>query len=86
MQLMNQPITFLDFCELLNVETFQQVDNEDESTRLSMTFFSFLSVSDLITLRGVCRSTSEVVSQSLIVTAIMQGRLDPKLRTNFYLH
>jgi hypothetical protein len=82
---MDQPTTFLDFCELLNVETFGH-EHENESVRLSITFFSFLSVKDLLTLRGVCRSTSEIVDQGRIVTAIMQGRLDPQLRTNFYVH
>jgi hypothetical protein len=58
---MNLPTTFIDFCELLNAETFTHHPKASIPNRLSRTFFSFLSVADLLTLRGVCRSTSEIV-------------------------
>jgi hypothetical protein len=45
-----------------------------------------LSVRDLITLRGVCKSTFEIIKPESITKAITQGRLGPELRTNFYVH
>ena len=69
---MNLPTTFIDFCELLNVGSFGMAQNDaqpddSEASRLFNTFFSFLTVSDLITMRQLCKSTSQVVREDFVV-------------------
>lgn len=49
------------------------------------TFLGYFTVVDLVTLRLLCKDTSQVFTDEIIHSAVRLGNLDPQIRINFWV-
>ena len=88
--ILDMPTTLADFFEYLS-SCNEMMVNTDASTyqikpsTASETLMNFLTVTDIMHLRMVCKSTSQIATPDVQMRAIQAGNLDESIRINYWV-
>lgn len=96
--ILDLPTTLADFFEYLSscnemaveqLEEYGEGQDEEEAYSSPLlatkTLMSFLTVSDIMHLRMVCKSTSQIATPEIQIKAIQAGNLDDSIRINYWV-